>query len=314
MARLIFPDDLQQQTDLLGIVKTKHDNEGAKSVLIPLLAEKNIVLADDQKAMNDAEKQEAAQQLLTKQAENYVQLRDLKSEPTFKHIRGSFQFLKSLFKPNVQKLGDWGATVDNKNRIVYPPEFAEMVEIFRKMKAKHDSYPANKSPLQPFLNEQNIDLAADDKALKEAEKNEQKQLQTRKDSENATQQRNKLWQPVTAHLKDIGNYLMKLFSGEEKKAGEWGFTVDDSPRAPKERTSTIKISSQKTLKGIVIGSTLKNIGTVPVNIYKGTTTTGTPAIVKAGQMLGIIKGFSTVTVVNPSAVQSAKVKTLMSGG
>ena len=179
MARLISPDDLQQQIDLLGNVKTKHDNDGAASVLTLLLTEKNIVLADDVDDLKDAATQDASQQLLIKQAENFVQLRDLKSEPAFKHTKGSFQFLKSMFKPNVQKLGDWGATVDNKNRIVYPPQFAEMVKVFRKMKAKHDSYAAGASPLQPYLDEQQINLNDDSSELKIAETNEANQLQFR---------------------------------------------------------------------------------------------------------------------------------------
>ena len=55
-----------------------------------------------------------------------------------------------------------------------------------------------------------------------------------------------------------------------------------------------------------------NLGTVDVHVYKGSTTTGTPSIVHPGEMLGMTKGYSTITVVNPSALVSAKFKVKVS--
>ena len=56
---------------------------------------------------------------------------------------------------------------------------------------------------------------------------------------------------------------------------------------------------------IHLGSTLTNTGKPDLHVYKGKTTTGTPSIIHAGEQLGMQKGFSTITVVNPSLVETA---------
>ncbi|MEK6614799.1 MAG: hypothetical protein AABZ32_01610, partial [Bacteroidota bacterium] len=232
-------------------------------------------------------------------------------------------------------------TVDGKGRINYPSEFIPRVAIIRAIKKKHDEYgvaeamlfedgeemlfedgetmlhedatSAAVSPLTPYLTEHGIDLGADAANVTASEVYEALQLDARRDAELKTQAKNNSWNPVVQHLHDIGDYLMKLHNGSQKKLGDYGFTVDDSPRAPKERISIIKLLSQITLKGIVIGSTLTNVGTTLVHIYKGTSTAGTPIVVNPNEKLGMTKGFSAIIVLNPSALESAKVKTLMTG-
>ncbi len=44
-----------------------------------------------------------------------------------------------------------------------------------------------------------------------------------------------------------------------------------------------------------------NIGTVPLTIYKGRTTSTAGTVVAAGGLFGIPKGYSTITVANPSS-------------
>jgi hypothetical protein len=99
---------------------------------------------------------------------------------------------------------------------------------------------------------------------------------------------------------------MKLFSNNPKALGNWGFVVDDSSQKPKLRTTKLKLREQITNKSVVIGSTVTNIGEVDLHLYKGTTTTGTPSIIHTSEQFGIMKGYGTITIVNPSALKEGK--------
>lgn len=292
MSRLVFPETFEQQHTLLGLVRTKHTLDGVGSVLTTFLAEKEIDLNADFTAATLAATHHASQKLFMRNAENNVEQRDLKFDPVFSRTRGEVQFLKMFLKPNVHRLGEWGITVDGKARIKYPANFAARVVIVRAIKTKHDSYPAARSPLLPYLTQHGINLTADATSGTLAETFEAVQLDARRDAEVETKNRNNLFNPVVQHLHDIGDYLMTLHNGSQKKLGDYGFTVDDSPRKPRLRTSTVKPSAQITTTGIVLGSTFTNTGDVLLHIYKGRTSTGTAIIVHPNEMLGMTKGFS----------------------
>ena len=313
MARLIFPEAFEDQRTLLGLVRAKHNADGAASVLTAYLAEQGINLNTDFTTGNAAATDDANAKADARKAENNVEQRNLRFEPVMSHTRGEVQFLKAFYKPNYHTLGDWGVTVDGVSKIVYPPKFEDRVTLVRAIKTKHDSYAGATSPLAPYLTQQTININQDATATTNAETFQTTQLDARRDSEEETEQRDVKFNPVVDHLQGIGDFLMKLFSGSQKKLGEWGFTVDDSPRAPKLRTTTIKLSDQVTLKGVVIGSTLTNVGTVKVIVYKGSTATGTATEVLPNEKMGMPKGFSAITVVNPSTLESAKITTLMAG-
>ncbi|MBK5286556.1 MAG: hypothetical protein JJE25_14260 [Bacteroidia bacterium] len=180
------------------------------------------------------------------------------------------------------------------------------------IKTKHDSFvPGTTSPLEVFLTENpKIDLtqmpldaqqAIDDNDAAEAE---------RQQKESRKQQRDTLWNPVMAHLRVIGGFLVGTFKGREKKAGDWGFTVDDSPRAPKVRISNLLFGAAIKLTDVAIGGALTNLGSGDLHVYTGATTTGTPSIVPPGEMLGMTKGFSRIVVANPSTLVSGKFSVL----
>lgn len=308
----MYPEDYLSQRELFKNMYAKHTADGASSPIKTYLAQQGIVLADDDSDGTLADARDAARLLLSKQSENYRQLRDLKFTPVFERLRGEAQFLKGFYKPNVSELGNWGITVDNGGRLVYPAQFNERTALFATFKAKHDSFAPGTSPLEPYLVQHKINLTNDDADVTDAIASNASFAQAAADAEDATQDRNNLWTPVMAHVHGIGDFLKKLYNDNAKQLGYWGYVVDSSPRAPKERTSTIKLSSQLTLKGVVIGSTLTNSGPVDMHVYKGSTTVGTPAIVHPGEMLGIMKGFSTITVVNPSTLETGKVKVLVS--
>lgn len=310
MARIIFPETFADQVKLIGTVRAKHNADGGASILNPYLTKFIIDLNVDFTNMGSANTHNNTHEQYNRLAEEQAKTRDVKSVDAFSHMRGGAQALKIYYKDNVRQLGEWGITVDGKARLVYPSNFSEMVKIFRLFKAKNDTYAGASSPLNTFLTEQNINLNTDSANIDIAEQQETAHIQTMKDAEDEKQERDNLANPVITHLRGIGEWIVKNKKGKEKDAGDWGYVVDDSKQAPKLKTSTIKLLSQKTLDGVVIGGTLTNIGPVDVHVYKGKTTTGTPTIVPPNGQMGMAKGFSSITVVNPSNLQTAKIKVL----
>jgi hypothetical protein len=195
-----------------------------------------------------------------------------------------------------------------------PNKFPDKVTLFDGFKTKHDALVlAGSSPLTPYLTQQAIDLAVDETAVHEANTSHLAFKDAQRDSELATGARNVLWNPVIGHMREIGDYLMNLYSNNQKKCGDHGFTVDSSPRAPKVRITNLKIGETKTINGVTLGGTFTNLGSTPLHVYKGKTTSGTPIIVPGGEQLGMTKGFSLITVANPSTLITGKFSVLRHG-
>lgn len=310
MARLIIPDDFTSQLTLLTNIIQENTDLGADSPLTAFLTQQNIVLADDATAGASAQTHETNRALLSRQSENYRQLRDNLFKLPWQHLTGGAQFLKSFYKGNTKQLGTWGIPITDSGKINYPPAFTDRVAVFTAFNTKNYSYGTGTSPLQPFLTQQNIDLAADADFVNQAATNNQNFLDAAQQSENETELRNQLWLPVLAHIKTIGNFLMKLYSNNPKALGNWGFTVDHSPQKPRLRTSKIMPGETIVFNGLIIGGTLTNIGTVEIHLYRSKDTSGTPVIIHAGEQFGIMKGYSTVTIVNPSTLTEAKITAL----
>lgn len=312
MARIIDPQNLNAQGDLVTAIETKHIADGAASPLTVFLTEQGIDLADDLLAIAAAKVLNNEQGALAKKAESLREDRDKSFDLIFGTYKKMVQFLKALYKPNTLKLGDWGVTVNYEQKIVYPVAFAERVNAMLTFANKSNSFTPGTNPLQPFFTLNNINLTGLPAELQVLLNQNEEFTETERLAEEKTEARNDLMAPVINHYKGIGGYLMKLYSATPKKVGLWGFVVDESPRAPKYRTSTVKLGQQITIQGATIGGTLFNIGTVTVNVYKGKTATGESISVTPNQSIGIEKGFSVITVVNPSATTSAKFKVLCS--
>lgn len=314
MARIILPEDFLHQMLLLKNVKEKFDSIPLPAnPLAAYLAQQGIDLAADDIARETALDFEKERREKSGKAENRTQQRDLKFDPVFAHLRDYYQFLKKFYKPNFMQISEWGAPITVSGRIAYPPEFSERLAIFKLLKEKYDSFmPPGTSPLDPYLNlyllsiiTQNMDV--DDAAdLHEAAKAFHGQ------AEDATQDRNNVWNPVMEHLRDIGGFLMSLYTNNPKELNEWGYVVDDSPRAPKQVVSKVKLGSAVTVGNCIIGGTFKNIGNVALLVYKGKTATGASVNVLPGETYGITKGFSTITVVNTSSTTTAVFSALRS--
>lgn len=306
MARLTIPEDFTSQVTLLHNIIAQNTALGAASPLTAFLAQQNIVLTNDEAAATAAQTHDASRALLKKQSENYRQLRNNYFTAPWAHLTGSVQFLKTFYKGNTKELGNWGITITDSGKVNYPAAFAQRRAVFIAFAAKHNSYPDGDSPLQPFLTQQNINLDADSAVVEQATTNNTSFTTTAQQSENETELRNQVWLPVLAHIKTIGNYLMKLYSNNQKALGNWGFVVDENTQKARVRTTKLRIGEQITTNAVLIGSSFNNTGSGDLYLYKGKTTTDIPNIIQPGQQFGIVKGFSVITVVNPSTVQEGR--------
>ncbi len=301
MSRLKFSSVFEEQYILIGNVKAKHDADGAASVLNLYLSEKDIDLTLDELAMVEAQTHETNRSRHSKDAETFKQHRDINFAPVKEMIKPVGQFLKNLLAPNTRQLGLWGLPVKGKSRLDYPASFTGMFEIFKLLKQKHDSFPAGSSPLQPYLTLQGIDLNALQTKAGAALNFHLQLVQAQKDAENERQQRDLFRAPVVKHLRDIGGYLKKLYTKNFRAMELYGFTVVEQPAGPRTRRVKLKPASQKCLRGIVIGGTLSNTGTVPLDLYKGTGTSVFVTTVLPNKNFKIPPKLSVITVANSSA-------------
>ena len=216
------------------------------------------------------------------------------------------QYMKLYVKPNFKALGVWGVTVVAPSRIVYPTNFIAATELFGKIQTQYNTYPIGTSPLDVYLTKKQIVMANDAMAVASAIANNTKAEAATKTSEEGTQNRDIFWKTPLEHLHMICAVLMVLCSGNEKALGEYGIIVTEDKKPDVLRTSTILPMAQITTSGIVIGSSLTNTGTVDINVYKGKTILGAYTTVKPGTTLGMTKGYSVITVTNPSTTVTAK--------
>jgi hypothetical protein len=312
MARLIIPEDFTSQRKLLEAVYAEHTKQLSDSMIGAYIVQNNIDLDSYLTKSLSAQVLDDTQILLVKQSTNYTQLRNLFFDPVISNLKSEVQFLKSMNKSNTKHLGEWGITVIGDSKISYPTNFVDMAKVANLFFDKHLSFTTNTSLLYAFVTKNNIDVQADKDFVMGSIDNNDKSVQASKDSENATEQRNLLWLPVMDKIRGIGGFLMKLYPNNPRALGAWGFTIADTGTKAKQVITRIKLSDKTTLKGVVIGGTLKNIGSDDVHIYKGSSTAGNPIILTPGLSIGITKGFNTVTITNPSDSTEAKITSLRS--
>jgi hypothetical protein len=307
MARVAEPTSFYEQTILFLQIKSKHDADGAASVLNILLAEQNIDLAADDVARAQAVVADTKQSKEFKQAEELREARDQLFTPIFSNHKNMVQFLKTLYKPNYKKLGDWGVEVVGSARIVYPHRFADRINSVQVFVKKFNSLPPAENPIILYLaNHPEVampTLAQLDTIL--AIHNDFEQIY--KNVEAATEERNALWQPVMAHVRIIADYLKKLFNLNPNKLGRYGFVVRAKRKMTKVRNTNIKLGHKKVISSAVIGGKLFNRGNTELKIYKGRKEEGTPLIVSPGESIYITKGYSSMTIVNSSTTEAANI-------
>lgn len=300
MARIVFPVRFADWIKLFKKVKAKDTADGPASIIKPFLTENGIVLADDSTDADNAVTADGDFSAAEKESEKQSKERDRLFKPVFKEHKMSVQFLKKFYAANIQKLGDWSVTVDNRGRIVYPVDFSGRQSAVLLFIAKHNSFPPGASPLITFLTENEIDLAANktkaDNALTAHDEfNAQDALKEQK-----RQLRDTTFANVEAHLRLIGGFLVKHFGKNPRKAGDWGLVIDDSPKGTKVRSITLKPGEAKVVTEVIIQSVMQNIGATTVDIYKGKTASGAATSVTPGSTFLIPKGYSNMTLKNTS--------------
>lgn len=306
MARFDYPEEFLKQVDLFKDVKIKHDADGPASVLNPYLAQQGINLVTDLTNANNAVAQNKLFENAAKDAEDDTQDRNDLFNPVFDNMVGGFQFLKKLYRGNPAELGHWGATV-NGSAIVYPADFLKRIDLFTDYKAKHDSYPGDTSPLNPYLTVNTIEMDGDETDAAAALAKHKLAKQTEKDAEDYREERDNLFNPIMDHVRGMGQYLKGLYLKNPKHVGKWGYVVDDSPRDPKFRESTILPGVPKTIYAVKLNSQVENTGSVDLLLHKGKEVGTTPHNLPPEMRFTVKRGWGTMTVQNLDPSQEGKI-------
>ena len=299
MARIKFPTDLTGLVKLNDKVIAKDTADGPASIIRAFLLENGIVLANDATALTDAQDADNIFSQAEKDGEEFSGERDNLFDPAWEDHIGTVQYLKKFYKNNIQKLGEWGVTVDGRGHINYPPDFTGRTVCVLALIAKHDSFPVGASPLKAYLEENEIDLAVNKTNTNDAVTADANFATQNALKEQKREERDTLSAPVAGHLRGTGQFLMEHFHKTPKKAGQWGYIVDDSPQADKIRDGVVPAATSKVLKSLNVGKEFINKSTKPLNLFAGETATGTPVVLQGGRAFVVIRGFGSMTVVNP---------------
>jgi len=308
MSRINIPITYSDERELL--INVDKQNTLTPIKLASYLTEQSIDLSDLLAKGLLADVQDSLSKSLKRDAEKLTKKVDLLLKIPVMHLRGAIQNLKTVVRPEYRKLGDWGVTVDNISKVVYPSTVGGWYDLLENFIAKRDTYPVGTSPVQAYLDNNNVDLDADLVILGNAKTAQADQQKAMRDSETATTQRNVLWDPIVEHLHGIGSYLVTLDLENPQLAGDYGYNIDHSKQKPKKRTSKCPIEGSITVQAIVFDSLFVNLMDFPVHVFPGRLITDTPIVVPAHGTLAMKKGFSRITVYNPSATVVAKFTTM----
>lgn len=305
MSRIIFPTNFTNQIKLLEDIKAKHDADLPNSILQPYLDFKQINLASLIAKANEANSFNNSQSTNYKQSENNYQLGNIAFATAIKNLKSEVQFLKKLYQPNTKELGKWGIFVIGNSEIKYPKNFDKLAAIAILFFDKHLSYPNNQSPLQPFILQQNINVAADKAAVVQATQLKNQAFNQTKTASDNTQQRNQIWQPVVKTMKDIGGYLKNIYTNNPNALGSYGFVVEAEKNTSKMIVTKVMLQQKKTIKNVIIGGILTNIGSVKVKIYQGKAEKEHFVELQPQESMIIPTGHSILTIVNENSDEEA---------
>lgn len=308
MARIKLNTNLSPLKNTLEAIIAKDADEGPNSVIKAYIAEQEIDLQTDLTTLQAAIVHHNNQLTFKRQSESFVERRNNTMKPVVTHLRGIAQFLKKLYAPAFVQLGNWGFHVLRTGKVILPRNVDDRHKLIEAIKEKHDSYTTSASPLLAYLIEQEIDLADDASKMAEAASYHQQSEAKSKEAESETEQRNEAAQPVIKNIRGIADFLLKIYRNNPHALAAWGIAVEASPRKAREQTSKINPEQKKTITGVVIGETINNIGPDAVHIYKARKIAGTPVVLPPNKGFQVPKGFSVITIVNPSSTQKAVIK------
>ena len=307
MAQIVFPNDFASQLTLLDDIIKKNTEAGAKSPIVAWLKEKKMDLAAYKTAGDKAQTCEAQKMTYEIVSQTATQQRDVLMKPIFTFFMQAAQSLKKWYKPTYAALKDWGVPITASGRIDYPSSFEERSAMCGTFFTKYASYNGEANPLTAFVTENSIDVPSLQEDLASAITNNTASNTNAKLAENATAQRNKYWADPEAGLRAIGDYLKSVYVTDVRVLGEWGFVVDEGEGKAYSRVTKLAIGETKVLTGIRINSIVTVTGKTGVVLYKGNTIAGDSYPLKPGDKMGMVKGFSTITVVNTSTLETTEI-------
>ena len=119
----------------------------------------------------------------------------------------------------------------NQNvRVQIPRNVTELLTLAENIYEKHQA-DAAASPLNTL---QDANWKDNGDKIAQAQALDEKAKQMQKDLEGLFEQRDLLVQPLLATVKASRDLLLGIYTSNPKKLGDWGFSVDDSPKAKKD--------------------------------------------------------------------------------
>lgn len=306
MAQINIPTDFELQRALLANIITKNTDPDAGSLIAAFLEENQIDLDADQKAGIRASAQEKLRTQQEVISQTALKSRDNNFTAVFNLIRPAAQVLKKFYSSNTATLKDWGIPIADGERITYPSSFEDRNTMATNFFTKLASLDAGKNPLAAYIKTNGVDVASLTKKNTEAATNNITAKAAAKTAENATQVRDLLWKNPLSDIRSIGKYLKSIYASNPRALGDWGFVVDESDNKPVLRKSKLQLGETKTFLGIKVGSVLTNTGDVNIVLYKGNAITTEGSNIKPGDKMGMMKGFSIITVTNTSTLEVAE--------
>lgn len=300
MARTKYDSKFAEQFILFKKVKVKHDDDGVDSPLNLLLSSNQIDLDADLLVGEAAAINEADRLLYKDHSERDLEQGKLRTKPIFKLSKRMVQNLKSIFVDEHLQLLFWGAPILVSGKVKYSSSVADNILLFRKLKEKHESYGAGLSPLEAFVVKNGVDFGALETQMDEAVVYYKSADSWDKKAMNETELRIRGWKPVMKHVKIIYGFLKVIYSNQVRMLTEYGFIIIESKKEPSNRNSKVSILGKITKNGLVSGSKIKNNSSGPMHLFKGYRMNGKPIIIGAGKEFVIVRGYSRVTIYNPS--------------
>jgi hypothetical protein len=252
--RIKYPSKFPEWVQLFKIVKPAIEALPVPNAFTLFMAENNVSLVDDDAAVTAADAANDVANEKSRSSEEHTEAARLLMKRPKKNHRACCQNLKSIYRSHVRNLGEWGVTVNNKNKIVYSRKFDEHAIEVKALIAKHNTFAAGTSPLQPLIDEEGLDLAQNLTQVNDAIAVFALAQSDKSKKEEKFEERNLKMKPVKDHLRGIGQMAIRTYPGHRKKAGDLGFTVDSSKQKPRKRTITLEPGQEMVRGNIDVGS------------------------------------------------------------
>jgi len=146
--RITFATTFSEWVKLFKKVKPKVLALPTPNTIDSYMTENGVDLANDETDVDAADAANTLADEKEKSAEKHTKAGNLLMKQPMKDHRKCCQNLKTIYRTNVHKLGDWGITVDNESKIVYKTNADDHAVEIKALITKHGTFPAGTSPLQ----------------------------------------------------------------------------------------------------------------------------------------------------------------------